>query len=142
MSSFGEIFHEVVEEVLKNTVYYVDSSYHEIEKRNKRVRKEEIEEKRRDLVSSRGLADKIDREIAEIEIEIEKLRKRASIRVISSTVDAGELVELALKEKNYRPSARKDEDAVHSVSFINTEIRVPDVDIEGILEMVKRIEER
>lgn len=108
---------EIQKEILRNAIYYIDSRYDEIKKRNTLKR------------------------------EVENLRMRTQVKKVEGTVDLGVLLERVCESSNGIHAektlpdvnlSKSEENVLYSVDFTNTEIEKVNKDRIEILEKIKR----
>ncbi|KAI5189720.1 hypothetical protein NEMIN01_0673 [Nematocida minor] len=135
---------EVCREVLSNTIYYIDTNYHEITKRNK-VDQSKVKEKREELETVQRELETIEESIKKEEERIESLRKIAQTERVEGTVDLRELLKKVAERKNdlhsqtVSFSSASPQDVLYTVNFTNTEVQSTAEDKVEALEKIKEI---
>ncbi|KAH9386526.1 uncharacterized protein NEMAJ01_1422 [Nematocida major] len=140
---------EIRKEVLKNAIYYVDTKTHEITRRVE-AGQLEMSAKSNALKTAQKELEGLEARIKELSLEVDHLRKSATVDVFEGTVDMRALLEKVSESSNElhsqstmaSPLSSEPPGILYKVSFINTEIPHVQGDIIDVLEKVRRTIEK
>ncbi|KAI5132373.1 hypothetical protein NEAUS05_0258 [Nematocida ausubeli] len=133
---------ELQKEVLSNIIYYIDTKYHEISRRNQlddrfsQGTPQDLEEIQKEI-------DEIHRKIGETQEEVNLLQGKVKARRIDATVDLNLLLQKVaenaseLKPQKTIRQTSPQKDTIYSVNFINTEITEIPQDKIDLLDKIK-----
>ncbi|KAI5185829.1 hypothetical protein NEIRO03_2115 [Nematocida sp. AWRm78] len=123
----ASILSEIKKEVLTNAVYYIDSKYHEITKRNQ-LKRDKHRKAQNALESVNNELNMVIKRIKEVEVEINRLKERMSVERVEGTIDLKLLLERIVENSNNLHSQKiitpsfYNHNVIYSVNFVNTEM--------------------
>ncbi|EHY66799.1 hypothetical protein NEAUS04_1274 [Nematocida ausubeli] len=133
---------ELQKEVLSNIIYYIDTKYHEISRRNQ-LDDRFSQGTQQDLEEIQKEIDEIHRKIGETQEEVNLLQGKVKARRIDATVDLNLLLQKVaenaseLKPQKTIRQTSPQKDTIYSVNFINTEITEIPQDKIDLLDKIK-----
>ncbi|EIJ89368.1 hypothetical protein NEPAR06_0485 [Nematocida parisii] len=123
----ASILSEIKKEVLTNAVYYIDSKYHEITKRNQ-LKRDKHRKAQNALESVNNELNMVIKRIKEADVEINKLKERMSVERVEGTIDLKLLLERIVENSNNLHSQKiitpsfYNHNVIYSVNFVNAEM--------------------